>query len=111
MDYWLTLNNEDLKIDFQSINADLTFLGDYNKMFDIQGIYDTQKDIAEELVHKAKVYSSAYKNDLVDNFNALFPDKTILNRLIIGNYDKIEELHKRPMAKYMQDIARDLKII
>lgn len=80
-------------------------------MFDIQGIYDTQKDTAEELVHIVKVYFSAYKNDLIDTFNALFTDKTILNQLIISNYDKIEELHKRPMVKYIYDIARDLKII
>ncbi|WP_309613981.1 hypothetical protein [Flavobacterium sp.] len=111
LDYWLSLNKEDLKVYFQDINGDVKFLNDYNKMFAIQGIYDTQKDIAEELVHKAKVYSSAYKSDLVDNFKALFPDKAILNRLIIGNYDKPDEIHKRPMAKYVQDIARDLKII
>ncbi len=111
LNYWLSLNKEDLKVEFQSINGDLNYLEKYNKMFDIQGIYDTQKDIAEELVHKAKVYSPAYRNDLVDNFTELFPDKAILNRLIIGNYDKADELHKRPMAKFMQDIAKDLKII
>jgi hypothetical protein len=111
LDYWLSLNKEDLKVDFLNLNGDTVFLSNYNEMFDIQGVYDTQKDIAEELVHKAKVYSNAYKTDLVDNFKALFPDKTILNRLIIGNYDRADELHKRPMAKYTQDIAKDLKII
>lgn len=111
LDYWLSLDNTNLKVHFESSNGDFEFLSEYNKMFGIQGIYDTQVDIAEELIHKAKVYTDTYKKSLVDNFKALFPDKLILDRLIVGNYADPSEIHKRPMAKYSQDIAKQLKLI
>ncbi|MDI1318092.1 hypothetical protein [Flavobacterium sp.] len=111
LNYWITLNFKNLKVHFESVDGDFDFLNYYKKMFAIQGIYDTQIDIAEELVHKAKVYSLAYNKSLVDNFKLLFPDKSILERLIVGNYASASEIHKRPMAKYSQDIARQLKLI
>jgi hypothetical protein len=113
LDYWLdpTKNHRTLKVHFESINGDYKKINDYNSMFGIQGIYDTQTDLAEELVHKAKVYSNSYKKSLVENFKDLFPDKMILNRIIVGNYADASEIHKRPMAKYTQDIARQLGLI
>lgn len=113
LDYWLDpdKNHTNLKVQFECINGNYDYFNSYNSMFGIQGIYDTQTDIAEELVHKAKVYSSTYKESLVDNFKDLFPDKMILNRIIVGNYADASEIHKRPMAKYTQDIARQLGLI
>lgn len=113
LDYWLDpiKNHKNLKVQFECINSNDDYLINYNSMFGIQGIYDTQTDLAEELVHKAKVYSNSYKESLVDNFKDLFPDKMILNRIIVGNYAEASEIHKRPMAKYTQDIARQLGLI
>lgn len=111
LNYWISLDNNNLKVHFESINGDFDFTNKYNKMFGIQGIYDTQIDIAEELVHKAKVYNDIYKKSLVDSFKALFPDKSILDRLIVGNYADVTDVHKRPMSKYCQDIAKQLKLI
>ena len=113
LDYWLdpNKNHSTLKVQFESINGNYDYLNKYNSMFGIQGIYDTQTDLAEELVHKAKVYSNAYKESLVDNFKDLFPDKMILNRIIVGNYAEASEIHKRPLSKYTQDIARQLGLI
>ncbi|MEZ0129231.1 hypothetical protein AB9T88_05390 [Flavobacterium sp. LBUM151] len=111
LEYWLSLKSANLSVHFENSNGDIVFFNEYNNMFGIQGIYDTQVDIAEELVHKAKVYTDAYKKSLVDNFKDLFPDKLILDRIIVGNYADQSEIHKRPMAKYSQDIARQLKLI
>lgn len=111
LNYWISLDNNNLKVHFESINGDFDFTNQYNKMFGIQGIYDTQIDIAEELVHKAKVYNDIYKKSLINSFKALFPDKSILDRLIVGNYADVFDIHKRPMAKYSQDIAKQLKLI
>lgn len=83
----------------------------HNKTFDIQGIYETQKDIIEELVHKKEAYTKLYKEGLVKEYGSLFTDKAIINRLLIGNYVKPEEIHKRPMSKFIQDIAKDLDLI
>jgi hypothetical protein len=83
----------------------------YLEMFDIQEIYDTQKDLVEELIHKRVAYTHPYKKRLVKDFKALFPDPQMLDRMIIGNYAKPEEVLKRPMAKFVQDIAVDIKLI
>ncbi len=112
-DYWLEKAPDlsKLKIYFQSIEGDYDLLNEYNKIFGIQGIYDTQNDIAEELIHKAKVYTNAYNKSLVNNFHDLFPDKKILENLILGNYANSSDTFKRPMAKYTQDLAKQLGLI
>lgn len=113
IEYWIekTPDISKLKIHFDSIDGDYDFINEYNKIFGIQGIYDTQNDVAEELLHKAKVYTNAYNKSLLENFHALFPDKNILKKLIIGNYANSSETFKRPMAKYTQDLAKQLGLI
>lgn len=108
------LNNrqiEDINFKFGAMIGVADISREHDKMFCIQGIYETQKDIIEELIHKKEVYTELYKKDLVDQYEKLFPDKSLINRLLIGNYDKPEEIHKRPMSKFMQDIWEDLNKI
>jgi hypothetical protein len=83
----------------------------HNSEFLIDKIYQTQKDIIEELAIKSELYSESYKNELTKSFSSLFSDTSIINRLLIGNYDKPEDIHKRPLSKFTQDIAKDLKLI
>lgn len=109
--YWASYKCEDLDVKFEHIKGDVEFLKNHNETFAIQGIYETQKDLAEELVIKAKAYTEAYKENLIKNFAVLLPDAKLINRLIIGNYDQPQDIHKRPMSKYTQDIARQLKLI
>lgn len=79
--------------------------------FDVQGIYNTQKDLAEELIIKAQVYTEDYKKNLVTSFPDLFSYSSLSNRILIGNYSEPKEIHKRPMSKFTQDIARQLGLI
>lgn len=109
--YWKNKNLDDIKIQFDALSDNDGLLENHNELFCIPQIYDTQKDLAEELIHKAFVYNNSYKEDLIRNFHELFPDKTIIKRLILGNYDKPVEIHKRPMAKFTCDIGKQLKII
>jgi len=81
------------------------------QVFNIQEIYETQKDIAEELILKAEIYTDKYKENLKKQFKGLFPNEEILNRLLISNYSTEEELHKRPMAKFTMDIAKQVGLI
>lgn len=64
-----------------------------------------------ELIQKKEIYTESYKQHLAKQFKDLFKDESIINRLIIGNYDTVEDIHKRPMAKFTQDIARQLNLI
>jgi len=61
-----------------------------------------------------ELYFSHGKNNgvLSDKFYTdLCPDKNILEKLIIGNYANSSETFKRPMAKYTQDLAKQLGLI
>lgn len=84
----------------------------FNKHFDIEGIYSTQKDLAEELVLKSLMYNENYLISLRESFKKLYPNKIpMAERLIVGNYTRQKDIHKRPMSKFTQDIAKQLKII
>ncbi|SHK60185.1 HNH endonuclease [Maribacter aquivivus] len=83
-----------------------------NENFDIEGIYSTQKDIAEELILKSIIYNEKYLKSLRYSFGKLYPDKIpMAERLLVGNYTRVKDIHKRPMSKFTQDIARQLKLI
>ena len=109
IDYWLNKKSDDIKITFSS--KDKALLSNHEKLFKISPIYQTHLDVAEELLHKAKVYSNPYKKNLVTNFKKLFPDSALIDRLIIGNYVNPSDVHKRPLAKFTQDIARQIGLI
>lgn len=84
----------------------------FNEIFAIEGIYNTQKDIAEELVLKSMIYNKAYTESLKNSLLKLFKNKTpSIERLMLGNYMDEKDIHKRPMAKFTQDIAKQLKLI
>lgn len=112
LNYWMNLDKEDLKINLEPIHSrDKSILENHNELFQVQAIYDEQRDFGEELVWKAKVNPKVYRDTMYKMFESLFPDKTYIDRAIIGNYSKPEETFKRPMAKYTQDICRQLNLI
>lgn len=108
--YERTGNIDDIKITVNFLDTTID-LDDYDGMFNIKNIYNTQKDVVKELIEKKQVYNNPYNKTLVDNFNKLFTDQSMIKRLIIGNYDKPEDMLRRPLAKFTQEIARDLKLI
>lgn len=84
----------------------------FEKTFAIEGIYNTQRDIAEELIIKSIIYSKSYLESLKQSLKSLYKHKApMLERLLIGNYIEERDIHKRPMAKFTMDIARQLKLI
>jgi hypothetical protein len=111
LDYWINLDLKSLKIIFETLDENDELLKNHNELFQIQKIYDAQKDIGEELVWKTKANPDVYRKTLYKSFHKIFPDESIIDRMIIGNYTKPEDTFKRPLAKYTQDIARQLKLI
>jgi 5-methylcytosine-specific restriction endonuclease McrA len=107
--YMLKQDCEELEIIFDSNEANL--LQDHDQHFHIKELYDTQKDLAEEIIWKSKIYNKSYQQILRDSFAKLFSKHTDFNRFILGNYYKQEDIHKRPMAKFVQDIAKQLRLI
>jgi hypothetical protein len=99
--------NEKLKIKFEDPSGKR-----FNDSFDIEGIYSTQKDLAEELVLKSIIYNRSYLESLKTSFKKLYPNKIpMAERLLVGNYTREKDIHKRPMSKFVQDISRQLNLI
>lgn len=111
IDYDIKKLLKEENLTFEAMKGFEELLKVHKETFDIEGIYRTQMDIVEELLHKSRVYTNTYNKTLVDSFIALFPDKGLMKRIVIGNYDKADEIHKRPMAKFTQDIAKQLGLI
>lgn len=108
--YLLHRNSNDIKFTFNE-PAPRTPNKSFQDVFDIEGIYNTQKDIAEEIILKAEIYTDSYKKSLKKQFSAILKTTTEIDRLILGNYTTEAEIHKRPMAKFTLDIAKQVKLI
>lgn len=111
VNYWNYTNIKDVILEFKTINNDSLLLSNHNKYFKVNSIYNEQMDLVEELLQKSMAYNKASRENLVSSFKTLFPDETMIKRLIIGNYFRPEEIHQRPMAKLTYDIAKQLGLI
>lgn len=83
----------------------------FNEVFHIQGIYQTQVDLIEELIIKSQIYNSSYLKTLKDNFSKLNLHPELFKRTLVGNYTEDKDIHKRPMSKLVMDIARELELL
>lgn len=108
--YLTTRNIDDIQYKFvePSVNPPIKT---FQEVFKIQEMYETQKDIAEELILKAEIYTKKYKDNLKNQFPELFTNEGIFNRLLLGNYSTEEHLHNRPMAKFTMDLAKQTGLI
>ncbi len=100
--FLISRNDSNLKVIFRNIENPRN-----NDIFCIQEIYDTQKDVAAEIVLKSIIYNDAYRRHL----KSYRINSSQIDRLILGNYTGEHEIHKRPLSKFMQDIGRDLGLI
>ncbi|RAI86807.1 HNH endonuclease family protein [Algoriphagus yeomjeoni] len=105
--YRVNFEKEKLEIEFKGGNSK-----EMNKIFAVEQIYNTQKDVAEEILLKSIIYNDTYKRSLEKSFSKLYNKKDLnVQRLILGNYTLDTEIHNRPMSKFMMDIAKQLKLI
>ena len=104
--FLITRNLMDLKVNFRKVNEP-----NYVDIFNIKELYATQKDIAEEIILKSLVYDNTYRNNLKEFFKDHRINDNLINRFILGNYSEEKDIHKRPLAKFMQDIGKEVGII
>ena len=86
------------------------FAKNHIDMFKLEDRYSIQKDIAAELIWKSVIYSKPYLDDLEKLLNKTGVNKQELKRIILANYPQKDDFHKRPLAKFMNDLAEDLKL-
>lgn len=101
---------DDLKITYQSrYKRTKSFVENHDELFDITPTYQRHKDIAHEILVKAILYNRFYQKGTV-KIEGLFPDKETLLRYVLGNYMEESDMLKRPLAKFTQDAAKQLKL-
>lgn len=80
-------------------------------VFKLDQLYQLHNDHVLELIVKSKVnYNDKYRQYLKDFKGLSFSDAEI-DRVLIGNYTSLTELHKRPFSKLYRDIALELGLI
>lgn len=110
--YSMTGNADDLKIKFgtrSGISEQEAI--DYENYFHVEKLYGNLNDTVEEVIWKSRVYNKAGRKALFESFGHLLPHKSDWNRFVLGNYDKEEDVMKRPLSKLVQDVAKQLDII
>lgn len=84
---------------------------EYENYFHVEKLYGNLKDTVEEVIWKYRVYNKAGRQALKDSYEHLLPHESDWNRFVLGNYDREEDIHKRPLAKLVQDVAKQLGVI
>ncbi len=92
------------------LSSEIIFQGILN-IFKLDKLYEQHSDHVIERVIKSKVaYSKQYRDYLKSYTELKFSDSEI-DRMILGNYANKTEIHKRPLAKFYQDIGKELGLI
>lgn len=107
--YLATHDRDMLRIIFSSNEPGLK--DNMDALFHISTQYQAHKEMVEELIWKEQIYNGTILDIYKDNFKQLGFKQTDFNRFILSNYDKGEDILKRPFAKMVQDIAKQLGII
>lgn len=112
--YLLNFDPSEIKIVFkENEGGNEIFVSNHDSSYDIMGIYNTQKDLVEELIQKSLIYTPKYRKELQDQLQKLSKGNNpiYINRLITGNYYLSKDIHLRPMSKFTQDIAENVRLI
>lgn len=83
----------------------------HNNIYDIQSCYARYTDIVEDLLSRAILHNSAFKKDIMAIKGLFGGDENLYKRYLTGNYMLEAEILERPLAKFMQDIAKQFEII
>lgn len=112
--YSMTGLAEDLEVKFENRNglpAGAIAATAYEDYFHVEKLYANYCDTVEEVIWKYRMYNKAGRQALMDGFADVLPHKSDWNRFVLGNYDQEKDMLKRPLAKLVQDVAKQLGII
>lgn len=78
------------------------------EVFNIEEVYDSNKDYVRELIKKAIIYNESRIDELYDQYPELFNSRAEVLNMVVSNYIDIDDLGKRPLAKLTRDICNEL---
>ena len=88
-------------------------LENYIREFRINEQYSQFNDVIAEMYLKSRYYHKSRRKELREFFegNNINISEELIKRFIIGNYTQDKDLLKRPLAKFMKDIGKDVGLI
>jgi len=95
-------NTPNISVQFKNIDSKS------EEYFKLETLYRGHQDIVLELLIKRTIYTKSYIKELKENFR--FTNDEIY-RFLLCNYNKNEDLHKRPLSKLIKDISTELGLI
>ena len=105
--YIATKNKNNITVEISHPNKKI--LKNFDERFSLSLKYNEYKDIVEELIYKEIKFNQIYLDSISNILNNTSLNKTIIKRIIYGNYSEKDEFLKRPLAKFYQDISEDIK--
>lgn len=108
--YWLSRDPDSLRIDFRCGDKELR--ENHEKRFRVSQKYERHKDEAAELIIKSQIYNKAYLDQLQASFGQVLPQFChMFHDVILGFPTDPRAIHKRPLTKMKQDVARQLGLL
>lgn len=96
-------------------NLDNLKVENYHNKLSLIGIYNRHKDIVQEIYLKAYAYINGGGEALLalvdPEGNAVFQNIEEIQQILLANYRLTEDINKRPLSKFMQDIAKQAGLI
>lgn len=80
---------------------------DAQKLY-LSNLYMNHRDVAIEVIHKARYQGLGYMASLTTQLQSLFSTEDEIYRAIYGNYLNEEDWNKRPLSKFTYDIAKEV---
>ncbi|MBA7587123.1 hypothetical protein ES708_29140 [subsurface metagenome] len=103
------------KIDIVLTNKDNIKVNNHNEVFNLEEIYGRHKDIVREIYIKSYAYNKCNKEQMLkwkkNDGTPIFRNMAELELIILSNYSLKEDINKRPLSKFTQDIARSSGLI
>ena len=117
--YKTSYNCDELEIivdsaEVKTINGNsIKLIDNHDEVFHINDLYKSFKDEAEEILIKHLFNTKSYLDQICSNIlsNAVTLSDKEAFRLVYGFYLEEENIHKRPLTKMKQDIAKQLGLI
>lgn len=103
--YIMTHHCSDLKVELGAVQ-DAALLTPLKDKLHVDSLYNQLTDVAEEVVWKRMAYDQGYATAISRSGALSTLRYTDVNRFVLGTYDRPEDIHKRPMAKLTQDVAK-----
>lgn len=103
-------------VDFDDVSISITNLSDtkvsnHNQLFDIEGMYSNFSEIAKEIIALGYLYPKSKREELLNSYKdkkgvSMFKNQETIDRIFLRVYPDVSDTNKRPLTKYIQDIAR-----